>query len=163
VIISLIAAMARHRVIGKDQTMPWHLPADLAHFKKCTLGKPIVMGRKTFESIGRALPGRRNIVITHQAIAIKECEVFHSLNAALAMLMDEQEIMITGGGMLYRQALPWAHRLYLTFIDAEIEGDTVFPQWNECEWQEISNEPHSSDKKNPYEYRFVILERLKSI
>ncbi len=108
--------MAKHRVIGKGQTMPWHLPADLAHFKKITLGKPIVMGRKTFESIGRALPDRRNIVITHQDIAIEACEVFHSFDAALVMLAHEQEIMIIGGGMLYQQALPRAHRLYLTFI-----------------------------------------------
>lgn len=157
--ISLVVAMAKHRVIGKDKQMPWHLPADLAHFKKITLGKPVIMGRKTFESIGKPLPGRRNIVITRQETKIDGCEVFHSLEQALSAVAHEKEIMVIGGGSLYRQALPLAHRLYLTFIDLDVAGDTFFPEWNESEWQEMSTEKHFPDKKNPHAYRFVILDK----
>ena len=159
--ISLVAAMAKNKVIGKDKKMPWHLPADLAHFKKVTLGKPIIMGRKTFESIGKPLPGRRNLVVTRQAIQFDDCEMFSSLEAALHTVADEIEIMIIGGGNLYRQALPRADRLYLTFIDLAVGGDTFFPDWDEQEWQEVSNEKYDSNEKNPYAYRFVVLDRKR--
>jgi len=161
-IISLIVAMANNRVIGKDNKMPWHLPADLAHFKKITMGKPIIMGRKTYESIGRALPGRRNIVITRQNITLAGCDVFHSLDDALGAVADESEVMIIGGGYLYQRALALAERLYLTLIDLNVDGDTFFPAWNENEWKEIANEQHSSNEKNPYAYRFVTLEKIPS-
>lgn len=158
--IALIAAMAKNRVIGKSQQMPWHLPADLAHFKKMTMGKPILMGRKTFESIGKPLPGRRNLVITRQDITIAGCEIFHSLEEALNAVANVEEVMVIGGGDLFQQALPRTDRLYFTFIDLDVEGDTFFPEWSEKEWKIISNEAHKPDAKNPYAYRFVILERL---
>ncbi|MCB1827108.1 MAG: type 3 dihydrofolate reductase [Coxiellaceae bacterium] len=158
--ISLIVAMAKNRVIGKDQQMPWHLPADLAHFKKVTMNKPIIMGRKTFESIGRPLPGRRNIVITRQSIEIPGCDVCHSLEEALEAVAGEDEAMIIGGGNLYRQALSMAKRLYLTFIDLEVDGDTTFPEWNPSEWKEVSKTVHQPDQKNLYSYQFVTLEKI---
>jgi len=159
--ISLIVAMAQHRVIGRSNQMPWHLPADLRHFKSVTLGKPVIMGRKTFESIGRPLPGRRNLVITRnsdwQADGV---ESVNSLDAALAQVGDEAEVMIIGGGQLYREALPLAHRLYLTHIDLTVnDADTWFPDYSVCRWQTVAEEMHCADEKNPYNYRFETLER----
>lgn len=158
--ISLVVAMSKNRVIGKDQQMPWHLPADLAHFKKVTMGHPIIMGRKTFESIGRPLPGRRNVVITRQSIEIPGCEVAHSLEAAIDLVSGEEQVMIIGGGNIFQQAMPLAQKLYLTFIDLDVEGDTFFPAWDDQEWTVISEESHTADAKNPYDYRFVELERV---
>lgn len=130
-LISLIVAMAENRVIGRDNQMPWHLPADLRHFKSVTLGKPVIMGRKTFESIGRPLPGRRNLVISRntewQADGV---ETVNSLDAALALVNAHDEVMIIGGGQLYRDALPLAHRLYLTHIELNVDdADTWFPDF----------------------------------
>lgn len=126
-LISLVAAMAANRVIGKDNQMPWHLPADLKHFKAVTLGKPVVMGRKTFESIGRVLPGRRNLVISRTPPAdSRGAEWVNSLAQALELLQGHDEVMIIGGGEIYRQALPLAQRLYLTDIDLTTEGDAFF-------------------------------------
>ena len=137
-LISLIVAMANHRVIGRSNAMPWHMPADLRHFKAVTLGKPVVMGRRTFESIGRPLPGRRNLVISRnpewQAAGV---EVAPTLDVALALLADYDEVMIIGGGQLYAEALPRADRLYLTHIDLDVEGDTFFPDYTGYEWQQI--------------------------
>ena len=158
--ISLIVAMARGRVIGKDNGMPWHMPADLRHFKSVTLGKPVVMGRRTFESIGRPLPGRRNLVISRnvdwQADGV---EVASSLEQALALLAGSDEVMIIGGGQLYAEALPLAHRLHLTHIELAVEGDTHFPDYTCFSWREIATESHCADEHNPYDYRFVTLER----
>lgn len=159
--ISLIVAMAQHRVIGRSNQMPWHLPADLRHFKSVTLGKPVIMGRKTFESIGRPLLGRRNLVITRnsdwQADGV---ESVNSLDAALALVGDEAEVMILGGGQLYREALPLAHRLYLTHIDLTVnDADTWFPDYSTCRWQKVAEEMHCADEKNPHNYRFETLER----
>jgi dihydrofolate reductase len=162
--LSLVAAMAKGRVIGKDNQMPWHLPADLQHFKKVTMGKPIVMGRKTYDSIGRPLPGRCNIVITRQEnLSIAGCDVFNSIPEALAELSDENEVMIIGGGNLYEQALPLVDYLYLTFIDLEVEGDAFFPVWVEADWKEISLEKHMPDDKNLSSYCFVEFERVRSL
>lgn len=138
----MIAAMANNRVIGKDNDMPWHLPADLQHFKKVTLGKPVIMGRKTFESIGRALPGRRNIVISRNLDYTQEgIEVVTSPEAALSAVEDSDEIMIIGGGHIYDIFLPYAQRLYLTFIDLEVEGDTQFPDYEQvAEWEVLETE-----------------------
>lgn len=166
--ISMIAAMAHDRVIGLDNQMPWHLPADLAHFKRVTLGKPVLMGRKTFESIGRPLPGRRNLVISrnpdYQADGV---EVIDSVEAALALLAAGDvasgeavgELMVIGGGHLYAQLLPSADRLYLTRIDLAVEGDTRFPAFDEGQWQLVESESHPADEKNAYPYRFETWQR----
>lgn len=160
--ISMIAAMAHDRVIGLDNQMPWHLPADLAHFKRVTLGKPVLMGRKTFESIGRPLPGRRNLVISRNPdYRADGVEVIDSVDAALALLAgsDVAELMVIGGGHLYGQLLPWADRLYLTRIDLAVEGDTRFPAFDENDWSCIEREPHQSDEKNPHPYCFETWQR----
>ena len=160
--ISMIAAMAHDRVIGKDNQMPWHLPADLAHFKRVTLGKPVLMGRKTFESIGRPLPGRRNLVISrnpgYQAEGI---EVVGSVEAALALLAGSsvEELMVIGGGHLYAEMLPSADCLYLTRIDLAVEGDTRFPAFDDGKWQRVECESHPADEKNPHPYSFETWQR----
>lgn len=159
-IISMIAAMAKNRVIGKNNQMPWHLPADLQHFKKITLGKPIIMGRHTFESIGKPLPGRKNIVITSQQdYSFEGIEVFHSLDKAIDSLLDSEEIIIMGGGRIYQQMLVHADRLYLTHIDYEVEGDTFFPEYKSLGWDKISKETRSKDENNLYDCTFVTLQR----
>lgn len=159
--ISLIAAMAKDRVIGKDNDMPWHLPADLQHFKKVTLGKPVIMGRRTFESIGRPLPGRRNIVITRNVNWSHDgVEVVSSTEMAMSLVVDVEEVMIIGGGKIYEQFLPMADSLYLTFIDLEVDGDTCFPDWTEVgHWQQVAQESHEPDDKNTLAYEFIKLEK----
>ncbi|MFM4819150.1 type 3 dihydrofolate reductase [Aeromonas hydrophila] len=160
--ISMIAAMAHDRVIGLDNQMPWHLPADLAHFKRVTLGKPVLMGRKTFESIGRPLPGRRNLVISRNPdYRADGVEVIDSVEAALALLAgsDVAELMVIGGGHLYGQLLSRADRLYLTRIDLAVEGDTCFPAFDEGDWSCIEREPHQPDEKNPHTYCFETWQR----
>lgn len=133
-VITLIAAMSANRVIGIAGNMPWHLPGELQHFKQATMGKAIVMGRMTWESIGRPLPGRQNIVVSRSAgLRIEGCEVACSLEDALARANSE-EVMVIGGGDLYRQALPLANRMILTFVEGEIEGDTFFPSWDPADW-----------------------------
>lgn len=160
--ISLIAAMAKDRVIGIDNQMPWHLPADFQWFKSCTLAKPIVMGRKTFESIGRPLPGRRNIVISRdQHKAIPGVEVVSSTSQALELVKEVDEVMIIGGGTIYQAFLPLATHLYLTHVEASVDGDTYFPDWGEG-WQVIKQEQHDADERNQYAMRFEILSRTKS-
>jgi dihydrofolate reductase len=155
-IISLIAAMANNRVIGKNNQMPWHLPADLGHFKTVTLGKPVIMGRKTYESIGRPLPGRRNIIISRNGdYKIEGCDTAVSLEDAMKMVHGVEEIMIIGGGQLYSQAMSLADRLYLTFIDLDVDGDTQFPSFEHLDLTELKREQHHKDDKNPYDYQFV--------
>ncbi len=155
-IISLVAAMAKNRVIGKDNQMPWHLTADLKHFKSVTMSKPIVMGRKTFESIGRPLPGRENVIISrNKDYAVDGCIVVHSIEDALALLTDYEEIMIIGGGFLYSQIIEQADKLYLTFIDLEVDGDTHFPEFEHLNLIETCRVKHQKDEKNPYDYQFV--------
>lgn len=157
--ISMVAAMAKDRVIGKDNAMPWHLPADFAWFKKVTMGKPIVMGRKTFESIGRPLPGRQNIVISRNPDFTAEgVTVVSDIAAAQSAAGDVEELMIIGGGSIYEACLPLADRLYLTFIDLTVAGDTCFPAWDNT-WQEVHSESYAADEKNAHAMRFVILER----
>lgn len=160
-IISLIAAMAEDRVIGLNNQMPWHMPADLAHFKQITMGKPVVMGRKTFDSIGRLLPGRRNIVVSRQ----DKPEGFAadwvpSVDAVLQLLQAEPEVMIIGGAELYRQLLPIADRLYLTEFDLKVQGDAWFPDYRQVgSWRVSSKQEYQADAKNPANYRFLQLER----
>ena len=159
--LSLIAAMAKNRVLGKDNKMPWHLPGELAYFKKVTLGKPVLMGRNTFDSIGKPLPGRRNMVISSQpGYAPDGVEVFSKLQVAMAAVSDVEELMVVGGGKIYEAFVPYADRLYLTQIDAEFEGDTFFPALNPLEWKEISAEKHSKDEKNAYDFTCRVLERI---
>lgn len=158
-IISMIAAMANDRIIGKDNQMPWHLPADFAWFKRCTLGKPVIMGRKTYESIGRPLPGRQNIVISRDpSLNIEGVKVTTSIEEAIKLAGDVEEVMIIGGGSVYATCLPKADRLYVTYIDADIKGDTQFPDWGDG-WLESHSETYSADEKNAYNMKFVILER----
>lgn len=157
--ITLIAAMARNRAIGFDGGMPWHLPAELKHFKASTMGKPIVMGRKTWESIGRALPGRQNIVVTRKrAYQAEGCTVVPSFDQAMEAAVGE-EVMIIGGGQLYRQALPLADRMILTLVDCEPEADTWFPEWNKDEWREISRRSQVADENNELAYKVLTLEK----
>ncbi len=167
----MIAAMAnsketakiggeKNRVIGKENSMPWHLPADFAWFKRHTLNKPILMGRKTFESIGRPLPLRRNIVITQNTSwQAQGVEVVHSIEQGLQKVSEADEVMIIGGASIYDACLAMADCLYLTFIDAKIEGDAHFPDWGQ-NWQQIHTERLKADEKNAYDMEFVILEKI---
>jgi len=159
--LSIIAAMDRNRLIGNNNELPWHLPADLKHFRETTMGKPIIMGRKTWESLGRALPGRTNIVITRNTgYKAEGATVVHSLDDAIHAAGDVDEAMIIGGANLYAQALPKADRLYLTEVDGEFEGDAWFPAIDESRWRAESSESHLPDSKNSHPYRFVILEAV---
>ncbi len=158
--ISLIAAMASNRVIGINNTLPWHLPADFKHFKAVTMGKPILMGRKTYESIGRPLPGRKNIIITHNtSYSAQGCIVVNSIDEALAQTKDDAEVMVIGGASFYQQTLPIAQRIYLTIIHHEFEGDAHFVELDNRTWKEIDREDYEPDEKNSYPYSFLTLER----
>lgn len=160
--ITLIAAMANNRAIGLDGDMPWHLPGELKHFKAATMGKAIVMGRKTWESIGRALPGRQNIVVSRNPDYVAEnCLVVQSLDEALHR-SDSEEVMVIGGGQLYRQALPVASRMILTRVDCEPEADTWFPRWSQDEWQEVSRRSQPADDQNQYAFEVLELVRIKT-
>jgi dihydrofolate reductase len=162
VIISLIAAMGKDRVIGIDNRLPWRLPADMKHFRALTMGKPVLMGRKTFASIGKPLPGRINIVVTQDRHFLPAgAHVANSIEAALASAENAEEIMVIGGASFYAQLLPRAQRLYLTQIHHAFPGDAFFPTWEAVEWREIQREDHESDNNNPYSYSFVILERRR--
>lgn len=158
--ISIIVALATNRVIGIENRLPWHLPGDMKWFRQHTLGKPILMGRKTFESLGRPLPGRQNIVITSDtAYRAEGATIAHSIDHALQLAGDAGEIMIIGGESFYRQMLPHADRLILTLVHAEVEGDAWFPEFDWNKWQEVTREDHPADEKNPYAYSFLVLER----
>lgn len=159
----MIAAMAQDRVIGLNGSMPWHLPADFAYFKKSTMGCPIIMGRKTFDSIGKPLPGRRNIVLTRSSgLAIDGCDVVTSLSEALALVSHEDEVFVIGGQQLYEQALPLAQRLYLTHIKVMLEGDTCFPDYSSYSWKQLRIDEFPADEKNIYPYSFELLEKAIS-
>ncbi|MEO1924531.1 MAG: type 3 dihydrofolate reductase [Gammaproteobacteria bacterium] len=158
--LSIIVAMDRNRVIGRGDTLPWHISADLKNFKKITMGNPIIMGRKTHESIGRPLPGRENIILTRDKNYTSEgCTVLHSMDEIFEHCKEVDEVMITGGSEIYKLSLEQATRLYLTEVHTEIEGDTFFPEFDRSEWREVSREDHSSDEKNEFDYSFVLLER----
>src|SRR5699024_11154585 len=161
--ISLIAAMGSNRVIGADNDMPWSLPRDLAHFKKVTTGHTLVMGRKTFESIGRPLPNRRNVILTRQTNLQlpEEVEIISNLDTVFEWTREnpEEEIFIVGGGELYKQALAYANRLYITRINEDFEGDTFFPTFNKDEWKIVEKTQGITDQNNPYDYTFLTYER----
>lgn len=159
--IALVAAMAQNRVIGRDNRLPWRLSADLRHFKSLTMGKPVIMGRNTWESIGKPLPGRSNIVVTrNRAYRAEGCQVVHSIEEALAAAAGCEEAMIMGGAELYRHTIERADRLYLTLVEATLEGDTLFPEIEPDQWRELQREHHWADKKNEYDYTFATLERI---
>lgn len=159
--ISIIAAMAKNRVIGHNNTLPWHLPADMQHFMRTTLHKPVIMGRLTFESMQKnPLRDRRNIVLTQQMhYEANDVEIAHSLKAAIALCDAQEEIMIIGGARLYEAALPLADRIYLTEIDAAIAGDTYFPHIDPTAWASTSETTHIANEKNAYTCCFRVLER----
>ena len=162
--ITLIAAMARNRVIGRDGELPWHLPADLKHFKRTTLGSPVLMGRKTWDSIGRPLPGRRNLVLSRAEPSLPEgVELFSDVETALNACEAEDELFVIGGAEIYRLFLPVAHRLILTEVDEEVEGDTLFPPFDEESWHEVERIRHDADEKNRFAYSFVTWERVPSL
>ena len=158
-IFSLIVATTQNHVIGKDNQMPWHLPADLAWFRKNTTGKPVIMGRKTFESIGRPLPKRTNIVLSRQPFEHEGVVWKDSLESAVDFVRDSEEVMLIGGGELFKQYFPKANKLYLTQIQAEIDGDTFFPELNWNEWKIEHDEHRPADENNSYDLRFLILSR----
>ncbi len=158
--ISIIAAMAENRVIGVNNTLPWRLPADLRHFRQLTTGHHVIMGRRNYESIGKPLPDRTNIVITRNpAYQAPGCRVKHSLADALRGIQDDPEVFIIGGAEIYRQAIADADRIYLTLVHADINGDTFFPEFELREWHETSRTRHEADEKNPYAYSFVTYDR----
>ena len=151
--ISAIVAMAENRVIGKDNALIWHLPADLKHFKATTMGKPLIMGRKSFESLPGILPGRPHIVISRSMILAHESDQFHGVQSIeeaidLASTLNQEEIFIAGGGQIYEQALPLVSTLYLTIVHADFDGDTHFPKLNWDEWEEVSSVEHEEDEAN---------------
>lgn len=161
--LSIIVAMDENGLIGKDNALPWRLSADLQFFKRTTMGKPLIMGRHTHQSIGRALPGRRNIVVSSQADyqPAAGCELVSDPRQALALSVDEPEVMLIGGASLYQQLLPKADKLYLTRVLARLEGDTWFPEINWQQWQLLSRENHTADAKNQFDYCFEIYQRLR--
>ena len=158
--LSLICAASANGVIGMDNRLPWRLPADLARFKKLTMGHPILMGRKTFESIGKPLPGRTNLVVTRQAdFKACGCLVAHSLQEALQRCENEEQVFVIGGETLYREALPLADRIYLTRIHRDFEGDRFLFPIDQAIWAQTSREDHEADPENPYAYSFIIYEQ----
>jgi len=162
-IVSQIVAVGRRNEIGKDGKMPWHLPADLKHFKRNTLGKPVLMGRKTLAAIGRPLPERRNLVLTRdRAFSADGCETVTSLDEAIARAGTAPELMVIGGGEVYRLAWERTDRIYLTRIQADVDGaDTFFPDVEDGRWREISREDHRADDRNPFDYSFRVLDRVR--
>jgi dihydrofolate reductase len=162
--LSLIAALADNRVIGRGGGLPWHLPDDLRRFKSLTMGRPILMGRRTFDSIGRALPGRRNLVLTrHPDTLPAGVEAVASLPSALAMCADAEELCVIGGAELYRLALPLATRLELTQVHATIDGDVLFPDYDSAQWRELERREHAADERHRWPMTFLTLERVGKV
>jgi dihydrofolate reductase len=166
--VSLIVAAAQNRVIGRNNNLPWYLPNDLKYFKQATMGKPIIMGRKTYDSIGKPLPGRPNIIITRNSEFTAEgVIVARSLKDAIAQAEDlafingAEEVMIIGGAQIYAESLPSADRLYLTEVHADVEGDAYFPEYDANDWQEQGREDFTAIDPNPYDYSFVVYDRVK--
>jgi len=159
-LVSLVVAMDEQGTIGRDNALPWRLPEDLKRFKAITMGKPILMGRKTFESIGKPLPGRLNLVLTRSQDWRREGVVtVHSIEEALAHAADAPEFAIIGGEEIFRLALPLAKRLYLTEVHARVEGDTVFPPFDRSQWREVERSEHPADNRHAYAMTFSTLER----
>ncbi len=158
--LSIIVAMARNRTIGVNNTLPWRCPEDLKHFKALTMGHHMIMGRKTFDSIGKPLPGRTTVVVTRDRnLKIEGCVVAHSLQDAIAACAGDEEIFIVGGAELYRQALPLVDTMYITEIQQEVEGDAHFPDFSKREWRETAREVKAQETPQPLEYHFVTYRR----
>jgi dihydrofolate reductase len=166
--IAMIWAMASNGVIGRQNKLPWHLPNDLKYFKRLTSGKTVIMGRKTYESIGRPLPNRINIVITRaKDFHAEGIKVVNSLPAALELAAAEtlisgaEEVIVIGGAEIYKLCLPLAERLYVTLVHADVDGDARFPEWDRQAYQEIGREDFSADGPNPYDYSFVVFDKIR--
>lgn len=158
--VSIVVAIAENNAIGKNNELLWHLPTDLKHFKQLTSGHTIVMGRKTFDSIGKPLPNRRNIVITRSnTLEIPGAEVVHTIEQALELCTAEKEVFIVGGAEIYKQAMDKTDKIYLTTVHARYEGDAYFPEIDQKKWEEVDNEPHQPDEKNKLAYTFSTLLR----
>jgi dihydrofolate reductase len=157
--VSIVVAIAKNNAIGKDNQLLWHLPKDLKHFKEITSGHTIIMGRKTYESVGKPLPNRRNIIITRQNIAINGCEVVNSIDEALKLCTGEEEVFIVGGAEIYKQAMALTDRIYLTIVHQPFDGDTYFPEIKEDIWKETEREDHETDEKHLFPYSFITLVR----
>ncbi len=159
--ISIIVAAATNNVIGRDGELPWRLPEDLKRFKQLTIGKPVIMGRLTYESIGKPLPDRRNIVLSaRKGLNIEGCEVVDTPDAAIRLAGDAEEVMVIGGGGVYSQMLPMADRIYMTRIDATFDGDTFFPELNDDEWQVVDCVDFPADESRQFGFSFVTLDRI---
>jgi dihydrofolate reductase len=159
--IAAVVAMSENRVIGNDNKLPWRLPADLQHFKKITMDKPILMGRKTYDSIGRPLPGRCNIVITRDSdFQAPGCVIANSIECALKAAAYSEEVCIIGGALLYQQMLSRIERIYQTIIHHDFSGDAYFPELNGVDWREVERESFQPDEKNAYSYSFITLDRI---
>jgi dihydrofolate reductase len=159
--ISIVVAISENNAIGKDNQLLWHLPADLKHFKNITTGHTIIMGRKTYDSIGKPLPNRRNIIITRQKdLNLEGVEVVNSLKEALSLSKDEAEVFIIGGAEIYQQAVAVSHRIYLTRVHQEFEADAFFPELDDESWEEVEKVDHLPDEKNKFAYTFSTLERV---
>jgi dihydrofolate reductase len=159
-VLSLVCAVARNGIIGRGGALPWHLPDDLAHFKRITLGHPVIMGRRTWESLPRALPGRRNLVVTRTpGYRAAGAEVFESLEQALAACTASDDPVVIGGAALYAAVLPRVQRIYLTCVDADVEGDVHFPPWRREDFREVGRVEHPADARHAHAFSFVTLER----
>jgi len=157
---SLVVAMSRNRTIGRDNQLPWRLPADLAFFKRITMGKPVIMGRHTYESIGKPLPGRLNIVVSGDPdYRAPGCTVAHSMEEAYRAAGNAEEVAIIGGSSIFEAALPRADVIYLTEVDADVEGDVFFPPFDRSQWRETELERHAPDARHAYPFRILRLER----
>ena len=161
--LTLCVAMDENDLIGINNSLPWYLPADLKHFRTITMGKPIIMGRKTYESIGHPLKGRLSIIISRNPnLTINNCQIFNKLEEILDFSHNYDEAIVIGGMAIYTMLLPYVQRMYITRIHAKFTGDTYFPEYETKQWQEIERQNYPADKKNNYSYSFTILERLSS-
>ena len=158
--LSIIVAMDRNRVIGRGGALPWHISSDLKNFKKITMGKPILMGRKTHDSIGKPLPGRENIILTNnKKYSAEGCTVKNTLDEVYSYCEKQLELVVMGGAILYSQTLDKADKLYITKVNASVNGDTFFPEYKSSQWREISRESFNADENNEFDYSFTVLER----
>ncbi len=159
--VSIVVAMSTNGVIGKDGSLPWYLPADLQHFKSITMGRPIIMGRLTHESIGRPLPGRENIVLSRDVTYLAEgCRVIHDLDEISGISLNSDEVMVIGGARVYADTLPLANRLFITEVHTEVQGDVYFPKFDRGQWQETGRQFFEADTNNEFDYSFVVLARI---
>lgn len=160
-LLSAVFAASDNNVIGRDNALPWHLPADLAYFKRVTMGKPILMGRRTYQSIGRALPGRRNLVMSRGDFSAEGVETVHSLDEALRLVEGVPELANIGGAQVLLAALPRTDRIYLTRVHGQFEGDTFLPELPSNQWREVAREERPADERNPYDMSFLVLDRIR--